>query len=145
MGLKGILGKALGLVPGSNAVKAIASILPDLVETPQQKAAARETANAMLANSDKVQGAINQAEAGHRSVFVAGWRPFLGWVGGFSLGYPAFRLMAGDLAHLVFGHQLPPLSPDYNAYVQATIAPMIMGMLGLIVARTAEKRMGLTK
>ena len=30
---------------------------------------------------------INEAEAQHGSVFVAGWRPFIGWVGGLALAY----------------------------------------------------------
>ncbi|NQV36263.1 MAG: hypothetical protein HQ515_26460, partial [Phycisphaeraceae bacterium] len=25
---------------------------------------------------------LNKIEAGHRSIFVAGWRPFIGWVCG---------------------------------------------------------------
>ena len=28
---------------------------------------------------------VNKAEAEHPKVFVAGWRPFIGWTGGFSL------------------------------------------------------------
>ncbi len=35
----------------------------------------------------KGQLAINKAEAQHKSVFVAGWRPFIGWVGGVALAY----------------------------------------------------------
>ena len=36
-----------------------------------------------------MQGQIetNKTEAQHKSVFVAGWRPFIGWVGGFALAY----------------------------------------------------------
>jgi hypothetical protein len=30
---------------------------------------------------------INKAEATNPSVFVAGWRPFIGWVGGLALAY----------------------------------------------------------
>ena len=28
---------------------------------------------------------VNAKEASHRSVFVAGWRPFIGWIGGLAL------------------------------------------------------------
>ncbi|WP_390896828.1 3TM-type holin [Rubinisphaera margarita] len=27
-----------------------------------------------------MQADINKVEAGHASIFVAGWRPFIGWV-----------------------------------------------------------------
>lgn len=30
---------------------------------------------------------INAAEATHKSIFVAGWRPFIGWVGGAAMAY----------------------------------------------------------
>ena len=35
----------------------------------------------------KAQTDINLEEAKHPSIFVAGWRPFVGWVCGFSLGW----------------------------------------------------------
>ena len=35
----------------------------------------------------KGQLEINKAEAQHKSIFVAGWRPFIGWVCGFDLAY----------------------------------------------------------
>ena len=30
---------------------------------------------------------VNKVEAGHKSLFVAGWRPWIGWVGGMALAY----------------------------------------------------------
>jgi len=30
---------------------------------------------------------INKTEATHKSIFVAGWRPFIGWAGGFAIAY----------------------------------------------------------
>ena len=35
------------------------------------------------------QMAINLEEAKNENLFVAGWRPFIGWMGGFALGYAA--------------------------------------------------------
>ena len=32
---------------------------------------------------------INKAEAQHPNIFIAGWRPFVGWIGGLSLAYIA--------------------------------------------------------
>ena len=37
-----------------------------------------------MASADK-QADINKVEAGHKSIYVAGWRPFIGWVCGFAL------------------------------------------------------------
>ena len=35
----------------------------------------------------KGQLEINKAEASHRSIFVAGWRPFLGWILASAMGW----------------------------------------------------------
>ena len=40
-----------------------------------------------LAKIDIAQLEINKAEASHRSIFVAGWRPFIGWTCGVALAY----------------------------------------------------------
>ena len=37
--------------------------------------------------SNMAQVDVNKAEAQHRSIFVAGWRPFIGWVCGVALAY----------------------------------------------------------
>ena len=34
----------------------------------------------LLQNPDKWQTEINKVEAGHRNVFIAGWRPMIGWI-----------------------------------------------------------------
>ncbi len=41
----------------------------------------------MTASLVKGQLAINSNEAKHTSMFVAGWRPFIGWIGGLALAY----------------------------------------------------------
>ena len=39
---------------------------------------------ARLAQAPQIaQVELNKVEAGHRSVFISGWRPFIGWVCGF--------------------------------------------------------------
>ena len=35
----------------------------------------------------ELQSEINKVEAQHRSVFVSGWRPFIGWVSGFAFAF----------------------------------------------------------
>ena len=40
-----------------------------------------------LAQIDLAQLGINKQEASHRSTFVAGWRPFIGWTCGVALAY----------------------------------------------------------
>lgn len=42
---------------------------------------------AMSASLVKGQLDVNSNEAKHASLFVAGWRPFIGWIGGLALAY----------------------------------------------------------
>lgn len=55
-----------------------------LLELQQTGALAELTATTDLA---KAQDAINQAEASNTSLFVAGWRPFVGWCCGAAFAY----------------------------------------------------------
>jgi len=87
------------------------------------------------------QAATNQAEAKHRSVFVAGWRPFIGWTCGVALAYhfvlAPFILFGVSVA----GIEIPPLP----AFDMDSLMTVLLGMLGLGGLRTYEKSKGLTK
>ena len=83
---------------------------------------------------------INKVEAGHKSIFVAGWRPFIGWVCGFGLLYvsvlePLMRFVAKMLGYT---GAFPTI--DTNLTMQ-----VLLGMLGLVAARTREKEKGVHK
>ena len=87
-----------------------------------------------LANIDLAQLEINKTEAAHRSIFVAGWRPFIGWSCGFALAYtyvvqPIAVFALAQTGYLI---DLPTLS-------MSEMMPVLMGMLGLGGLRTFEK------
>lgn len=85
----------------------------------------------------ELQTKINEAEAQHRSVFVAGWRPFIGWVCGIALAY---NFVLRDLIIFVIGSdKVPPaLQMDH-------LMTVLMGMLGLGAFRTYEKIKNVSK
>lgn len=80
------------------------------------------------------QLAINAVEAKHPSIFVAGWRPFVGWVGGFSLAYAAILAPFLEFIAMVAGYtgKFPELDT-------AVVIQVLMGMLGIAGLRTYEK------
>ena len=87
-----------------------------------------------LAKIDLAQLDINKQEAAHRSIFVAGWRPFIGWTCGLALAYnyviqPIAVFALAQTGYLI---DLPTLS-------MSEIMPVLMGMLGLGGLRTFEK------
>jgi len=86
-----------------------------------------------------VQGqlAINQAEAASPSTFVAGWRPFIGWVCGVACGWNWLGLPVAKFGLALAGHPLDIAPADL-----AEMWPILLGMLGLGTLRTAEKIKG---
>ena len=84
---------------------------------------------------------VNKAEAQHRSIFVAGWRPFIGWTCGIALAYHFVLNPVILFGASVSGYELPEL-PEFDMQSLMTV---LLGMLGLGGMRTFEKAKGLTK
>lgn len=78
-----------------------------------------------------IQTKINEIEAQHRTVFVAGWRPFIGWVCGVALAY---NFVIRDL--FVWALQPESVPP---ALQMEQLMTVLLGMLGLGGLRTYEK------
>ncbi|MGH8899503.1 MAG: 3TM-type holin [Egibacteraceae bacterium] len=89
----------------------------------------------------QAQLSVNAEEAKHESVFVAGWRPFIGWVCGASLAWNFVALPLVTFAAGASGAALPPL-PELAV---DTLMPVLLGMLGLGGLRTYEKVTGSNK
>ena len=92
-----------------------------------------ETAERLI----ELQTKINEVEAGHRTLFVAGWRPFIGWVCGVALAY---NFVLRDL--IIF------INPEWSnlpALQMDELFTVLFGMLGLGSLRTWEKQKGVTK
>jgi Protein of unknown function (DUF3154). len=80
----------------------------------------------------------NKAEAGNTSVFVAGWRPFVGWVCGSAF---AWSFVVGPLVSYVA--RLLGATVELPALDLSQLSPVLMGMLGLGAMRTVEKVSGI--
>jgi hypothetical protein len=78
---------------------------------------------------------VNEKEAQHRSIFIAGWRPFIGWTCGIALFY---HFIVQPV--LMFFMDKPAPSFDMS-----TLSTILMGMLGLGGLRTFEKYKSITK
>ena len=88
----------------------------------------------------KGQLAINLAESKHKSLFVSGWRPALGWVAvmGMAGNYITIPFTNFILALLEIDITIPLIPLE-------TMMPIVMGMLGLGGLRTFEKHKGVHK
>ena len=124
-----------------SAAEGVAGIVDRFVETDDEKRAAEIVNAKLLMRPGEVQAELNKIEAGHRSVFVAGWRPFIGWVCGVALAY---NFIVRDLLAWIIVNtgSTATLPPDLAMEHLLTI---LLGMLGLGGMRTLEKMNGRAK
>jgi Holin of 3TMs, for gene-transfer release len=115
----------------SLAENVIGRFFPDKTEEERAKLAAALT---------ELQGQLdtNKVEASSDSMFVAGWRPFVGWVcgSGFAIQFVVGPLLQW-LSTVIGGKPIifPPLD-------LGTMMPLLLGMLGLGGMRSWEKQQG---
>jgi len=97
----------------------------------------------LTAMTSLVQGqlAINQKEAEHGSIFVAGWRPAIGWICGIALGWNYIVQPILSWAVFAAGVDLAA-APQLDT---AELTTILLGMLGLGGLRTYEKRLGVAR
>lgn len=114
-------------------VEKVLSYIPD----PAQKLKAQQELMASLQSWDGQQVSIDVEEARSNSIFVAGWRPFIGWTCGVAFAY---KFVAQPL--LIFGLVASGSGIDWHTLptLDATeMTPVLFGMLGLGGMRTFEK------
>ncbi len=104
----------------------------------EKKAELAQKAAEIEAAATQGQLAINLAEAQSGKLFVAGWRPFIGWVCGFALAYHYIvkDLVTWGMALVAPGTQAPP------AIQIGDLMILLGGMLGFGYMRMQEKRDG---
>ena len=129
----------------TSLVGPVTGLLDKFIEDKDQKnALAHEIATlaekqAHEANIAQVE--INKEEAKHRSIFVAGWRPFIGWTCGVALAYHFIFA-----PFIVFGVAWSGAEiPEIPTFDMDSLMTVLLGMLGLGGMRTFEKAKGLTK
>lgn len=82
---------------------------------------------------------INRVEAANPSIFVSGWRPFIGWVGGFALVYQFVGRPLLAWTSAANGWTVPP------ELDMGDLITIVGGMLGLGSLRTVEKIKGVAR
>ena len=123
----------------------VTSLLDKFIEDKDQKAKLAHELSSMAEKHAqelaKGQLEINKAEAGHKSIFVAGWRPFIGWTCGVALAWHFVIAPFIMFFSAYFGLDMPAL-PNFD---MGSLITVLMGMLGLGGLRTFEKYKGITK
>ncbi|MEL6749310.1 MAG: 3TM-type holin [Pseudomonadota bacterium] len=123
----------------------ITSLLDKVIEDKDQKSKlaheiatlAQKQAHAQV----MAQVEVNKVEAASNSLFVAGWRPAIGWICGLAF---AWHFVLEPMAEFTLAYIVdkPPSLPSFD---MAALMTVLMGMLGLGGLRTYEKKKGIDK
>jgi hypothetical protein len=121
----------------SDIIKEIGATVREAIPDPDKRRELEIQLATLEQQSMLAQVEVNKIEAGSSNLFVAGWRPFIGWVCGVALAYtwilaPLLRWGAQSAGYQV---DLPALAPE-------SIFPVVTAMLGIGVMRTFEKTKG---
>jgi hypothetical protein len=92
-------------ITGIGAVADLAKEILAMFPNAEQREAAANKLQDLVAQVAQAQSATNTEEAKSTSLFVAGWRPFIGWVCGFGFVYsivqPALHLPPVDMNNMI--------------------------------------------
>jgi hypothetical protein len=83
------------------------------------------------------QTEINKIEAAHASLFVAGWRPFIGWTGGAGLAYSFVVAPFVEFIARANGYVGDMPVPD-----SSQLLTLVTAMLGVGAMRSYDKSKG---
>ncbi len=117
---------------------AISKVL-DLIPNSNERARAKEEIEREQLQQITAQLEINKEEAKHKSVFVAGWRPFIGWVCGIGVLYSfiiqPLLITLLTAFNLVQDFNVPDLATEH-------LFSLVLALLGMGGLRTWEKSKG---
>lgn len=125
----------------ATAVTAIGSVVDELFTSDEERLSKNIIMERLKLQPALAQNAVNTAQAQHRSVFVAGARPFIMWVCGAALAY-------NFIFHNLLTWALAIWAPEVSAPAAmdtGLLTPVLLGMLGLGTLRTVEKAKGLAR
>jgi hypothetical protein len=121
----------------NSLIAPVTSLLDKFIEDKDQKLALAHEISTLASKQAqelaKGQLEVNKVEAAHKSLFVAGWRPAIGWICGLALMYST--LLAPILSIWL-------IVPAVDSSLLTTV---LMGMLGLGTLRTVEKGFGVQR
>lgn len=114
--------------------------IPDPQARERAKAEAEATLLGLLGQQQQGQVETNKIEAANANIFVAGWRPFIGWVCGAALAYTYIIAPFWAWWLTVYHPDAAlPILPSDNLF------ELVLAMLGLGGLRTFEKLKGVSR
>ena len=130
-----------GLLGGKNgALKTISKVVDDLHTSEEEKLDKKILMQRIQQKLAEKQLDVNAKEASHRSVFVSGWRPAIGWTGAFALMFEF--ILSPTIEWYAKFAELNLTAPEIQT---GPLLAIVTSMLGVAGMRSFEKAKGLTK
>ncbi len=108
-------------------IEAVGRVLDGLFTSDKERLSKTAVLARVAQRPALVQAEINKIEAAHRSVFISGWRPFIGWVCGFALAY---SFVMRDILTWIIAVYSPAIEAPPAIHMEELIT-VLMGLLGL--------------
>lgn len=122
-------------------VRELRLAIDDLFTSDEEREEARRLLYTLESEPHRLQAEITKTEAAHSSVFVSGWRPFIGWVCGAGIAY---HYIARDL--IAWGFAAYGLDLDPLPHIELSeLLGLLVAMMGLGGARTLERLKGVQR
>ena len=116
-------------------IDAIGNAFDKIFTSDEERSQAQAVLEKLKQHPGELQVELNKLEAGHRSILVAAWRPFIGWVCGLAM-FNYFLI--NPWLQWITGNPGPDLSPKF-------LFELVIAMLGMSGLRTFEKIKGRAK
>lgn len=136
--------------PWGAIIGGVASIADDLITTDEEQAKLNLENRKLDVGLQQGQIDTNNTEAKHPSWWVAGWRPYVGWVAGTSLGMvyiPKALVLTGIWTYQAViiiskwsGEGDPPSLPVYPDLGVTDLLGLLGSLLGFGILRSSDKR-----
>lgn len=128
-------------------IESVGKVAGDLITTDKERMQLELEGRKLDQAIDLAQIGVNNTEAQHASVFVAGWRPAIGWVGAAAMAYQFLLYpmltwvwaLAQANGYLPAGTQPPPVLDADQLWV------ILSGILGIAGMRSFEKSRGVAR
>jgi hypothetical protein len=128
-------------------IDSVGKVASDLITTDKERIQLELEGRRIDQATDLAQMEVNKTEAGNQNVFVAGWRPAIGWVGAAAMAYQflLYPLLVWSWTwmqaeQIVPQEVKPPPMLDTEA-----LWVILSGMLGIAGMRSFEKTRGVAR
>lgn len=118
-------------------------LIDSLFTSDDERMAAKLKLLELEKSGELAQISVNMKEAEHTSLFVAGWRPFIGWTCGLAFAWTFLLYPILTFAVVAMGLPVPlHLLPVMDL---SQMMPVLLGMLGLGAMRSYERSNGVER